>query len=42
METLKGFNERANEIEEHSKKQADIVQTISTEQKQKNDDEKVI
>lgn len=42
METLKGFNERVNEIEEHSKKQADIVQTISTEQKQKNDDEKVI
>lgn len=42
METMKGFNDRANEIEGHSKKQADIVQAISTEQRQKNVDEKVV
>lgn len=40
IETMKGFNDRANEIEGHSKKQADIVQAISTEQRQKNHDEK--
>lgn len=40
METMKGFNDRATEIEGHSTKQADIVQDISIKQKQISNDEK--